>query len=231
MATYIMSDIHGEADLFHSMLQRIGFTPEDTLYLLGDVIDRGPDGIQLLREIMHTPNMKMILGNHEYMMMQYYSPEATDVEVLRWSRNGNAPTVAAFESLQAEEQTEILDYLKNLPTHAESCLGGKSFYLVHGFPGENVHDEVWMRPNLQSDNPVHGKTLIIGHTPVINMMVGRENRDAYCRELISRGEHPRILHTDGFIDIDCCCSYEEPIKTLGCLRLDDMEEFYYKDYS
>ena len=76
--------------MFHSMLQRIGFTPEDTLYLLGDVIDRGPDGIQLLREIMHTPNMKMILGNHEYMMMQYYSPDATDVEVLRWSRNGNA---------------------------------------------------------------------------------------------------------------------------------------------
>ena len=51
MSIYVMSDIHGEADLFHAMLEQIGFSESDTLYILGDVIDRGPDGIALLQEI------------------------------------------------------------------------------------------------------------------------------------------------------------------------------------
>ncbi len=55
MAHYVMSDIHGEADRFHAMLEKIHFSDDDTLYILGDVIDRGPDGISLLREIMASP--------------------------------------------------------------------------------------------------------------------------------------------------------------------------------
>lgn len=41
MAHYVMSDIHGEADRFHAMLEKIHFSDDDTLYILGDVIDRG----------------------------------------------------------------------------------------------------------------------------------------------------------------------------------------------
>ena len=45
MAHYVMSDIHGEADRFSAMLETIHFSSQDTLYILGDVIDRGPEGI------------------------------------------------------------------------------------------------------------------------------------------------------------------------------------------
>lgn len=55
MAHYVMSDIHGEADRFHAMLEKIHFSDDDTLYILGDVINREPDGISLLREIMASP--------------------------------------------------------------------------------------------------------------------------------------------------------------------------------
>lgn len=41
MAHYVMGDIHGEADRFHAMLKKIQFSEDDTLILLGDVIDRG----------------------------------------------------------------------------------------------------------------------------------------------------------------------------------------------
>lgn len=81
MAHYVMSDIHGEADRFHAMLEKIQFTADDTLYILGDVIDRGPEGISLLLEIMEMPNVVMLLGNHEYMMLQYMSPDATGIEI------------------------------------------------------------------------------------------------------------------------------------------------------
>ena len=35
MAHYVMSDIHGEADRFHAMLEKIHFSADDTLYILG----------------------------------------------------------------------------------------------------------------------------------------------------------------------------------------------------
>ena len=40
--TYVMSDIHGEYEKYLKMLDLIGFRDEDELYVLGDVIDRGP---------------------------------------------------------------------------------------------------------------------------------------------------------------------------------------------
>lgn len=59
----------------------------DTVYILDDVIDRGPDGIKLIQEIMDSPNMVMILGNHEHMMIEYFSPDATGIEIRRWNKN------------------------------------------------------------------------------------------------------------------------------------------------
>ena len=66
---YVLADIHGRADRFHEVLDSIGFSEDDTLYILGDVIDRNPDGIEILEEIISSKNMEMLLGNHEYMML------------------------------------------------------------------------------------------------------------------------------------------------------------------
>ena len=73
---YVMSDIHGQKRRFDSVMKQINLQPEDTLYVLGDVIDRNPDGIKILRQIMAMSNAKMLLGNHELMMMNalYYPP-------------------------------------------------------------------------------------------------------------------------------------------------------------
>lgn len=43
---YCMSDIHGDLEKFHSMLQLIRFSAKDTLFVIGDIIDRGPDGTE-----------------------------------------------------------------------------------------------------------------------------------------------------------------------------------------
>lgn len=226
MGTYVVSDLHGEAHLFHKLLDQIRFSDEDLLYILGDVIDRGSDGITLLQEVMTRPNIILLLGNHEYMMMQYFSSEATGTDVKRWNKNGNTPTLDAYLKLDPTEQIHIMDHLQSLPTHLEITVGDKIYYLVHGFPGENVHDEVWHRPSITDSNPIPNTTLIIGHTPVLYMQAAKNDRQHRIAEMIRIGEHPTILHTPGFIDIDCGCSLEDPIKTLGCLRLDDMTEFY-----
>lgn len=69
---YALGDIHGYKEPYDTALQMI--KPEDSLVLLGDVIDRGPNGIDILQDLMrrkvNTPesNITFILGNHEKMM-------------------------------------------------------------------------------------------------------------------------------------------------------------------
>ena len=226
MAHYVMGDIHGEADRFHAMLKTIQFSEDDILILLGDVIDRGPDGIALLLEIMEMPNVIMLLGNHEYMMLQYLSPEATSTEIRRWNRNGNAPTLAAYLKQKAKVQQRIRTYLRTRPTHLELEVNGNRFYMVHGFPGNNVHDEVWTRPTMESKNPIPDCSLIIGHTKVLSMIQLEEKRIAYAMDLEDKGEHLKILHAPGFINLDCGCGYDMPIKALACSELESVREFY-----
>ena len=46
--TYVMSDIHGMGALLEKMLEKLSFSEEDVLYILGDMIDRGPDPAKVL---------------------------------------------------------------------------------------------------------------------------------------------------------------------------------------
>ena len=52
MSTYVMSDLHGCKDEFDAMLRKIQFSDYDTLWIDGDVCDRGRYSIPLLMEIM-----------------------------------------------------------------------------------------------------------------------------------------------------------------------------------
>lgn len=226
MAHYVLSDLHGEGDRFHAMLEKIRLCEHDTLYILGDVVDRGPDGIALLREIMATPNMVMLLGNHEHMMLQYLAPDADPVVIRRWDKNGNGPTLKAFRNLTEGEQTRILAYLESLPSHLEIEVLGNRFYLVHGFPGSTAFDEVWSRPKLDTPSPLADCRVVIGHTPVQYLIHPEEARNAYVQEVEARGDHLRICHTEGFMDIDCGCGHVSSVKALACIRLEDMAEFY-----
>ena len=47
-----MSDIHGRLDMFEEVLEKIDLKDSDTLYILGDVIDRGPNPVKILLKLM-----------------------------------------------------------------------------------------------------------------------------------------------------------------------------------
>ena len=55
--TYVLSDIHGNLQRFKSIMAQINLQTNDTLYVLGDVIDRYAEGIKILRQIMRMPNI------------------------------------------------------------------------------------------------------------------------------------------------------------------------------
>ena len=70
MATYVISDIHGQYDMFVDLLEKIKLKDEDTLYILGDVLDRGPHPVKTLRKLMEMPNAICLNGNDELMAME-----------------------------------------------------------------------------------------------------------------------------------------------------------------
>ena len=65
IATYVVSDIHGEYELFIRLLEEIHLKETDTLYVLGDILDRGPHPIQIILKLMEMPTVVCLTGNHE----------------------------------------------------------------------------------------------------------------------------------------------------------------------
>ena len=169
--TYVLSDIHGNAARFYSVMKQISLQPEDTLYVLGDVIDRYPDGIRILRLLMRMPNVKLLLGNHEYMMLNALDgPEPGDSRALRlWYRNGGNVTHAYLKHIRRAIRQEIFDYLRTLPLNLEIEVNGQAYLLVHGGVldrycehtdryGDPVHYAFWYRMDC-TEPELEGKPL------------------------------------------------------------------------
>ena len=67
--TYVIADIHGCYKEYRELLEKVGFSDTDTLYVLGDALDRGPEPMAVILDMMDRPNVYYILGNHDLLMM------------------------------------------------------------------------------------------------------------------------------------------------------------------
>lgn len=212
---YCMADLHGEADRFRQMLERIHFSPADHLYILGDVIDRGPEGVELLEQIMQAPNMTLLLGNHEEMCLSTLGPRNVFGVRELWRQNGGMVTYRTLRYRRTPgERSRVLRFLAGLPDHVELTVGGQRFHLVHGCPGEDRETRLWGRVEPESASPYPGTICVVGHTPTV-FLTGRVKEDF------------SIWHGDGILDIDCGCGNRDVAqRRLACLRLDDLTEFY-----
>lgn len=212
---YCMSDLHGELDFFQEMLEQIHFSDSDHLYILGDVIDRGTGGVDILEQIMDAPNITMLLGNHEQMCLSTLGPHnewgARDL----WRYNGGATTYRELLYHRTPQQrNRILRFLSGLPDHLDLTLDGQKFHLVHGCPGEDHETRIWGRVEPDSTSPYPDTVCIVGHTPTV--FLTDKTDEVYS-----------IWHGNGIIDIDCGCGHlNVRNRRLACLRLDDMAEFY-----
>ena len=226
---YVMSDIHGEYDRYRAMLELIGFDDEDRLYIIGDVIDRYPGGIDILRDVMTRPNITMLLGNHEQMCLDDLGLHNRAGARELWRSNGGGTTRREMlYHMSIPEKQRILRFLESLPDHMDVEVGGRQYYLVHGFPSEKPEDRVWDRPKLDTPSPFKDRrTVIIGHTPVVFLThPDKADRERWLTEAEADRHHMEILHAPGYIDIDCGCGNNTPARRLACLRLDDCKEFY-----
>ncbi|MDE7219468.1 MAG: metallophosphoesterase [Oscillospiraceae bacterium] len=224
---YVMADLHGEYDRYRRMLVRTGFSAADTLYILGDVVDRGGvGGVDILLDVMKRGNVVMLLGNHEAMCLKAIDQPGNERAVNHWRRNGGQVTYDNLFRLSAEKRERVLDFLRTRPDHLDLELDGRRFHLVHGFPADNTYDRIWLRPGPEAVSPFpDGRTVVAGHTPVCELWgYDDEEMERYLRGLPDG--QLRIFHGKGYIDLDCACGYGIPQRRLACLRLEDMAEFY-----
>lgn len=226
---YVMADLHGEYDRYRRMLDRIGFSASDTLYILGDVVDRGGvGGVDILLDVMERPNVVMLLGNHEDMCLKAMDQPDNERALAHWRRNGGQVTRRALLRLTGEERERTLNFLRTRPDHLDLELDGRRFHLVHGFPADNTYDRVWQRPGPEAVSPFpDGRTVVAGHTPVCELW-GYRDEEEFERLLLGlKDGHIHMFHGRGYIDLDCCCGYGGiSQRRLACLRLEDMAEFY-----
>jgi len=228
---YVMADIHGEYRKFLAMLERIRFSQEDTLYVLGDVLDRGPEPVALLRDIAARENVVLLQGNHELMARIVLKELMDDVRedceerlrellpnLLRWQENGGDSTIGEFRALDADARRDVLDILDDLPLYAVVDAGERTFVLVHASLGNFREerplrsygaDEVLLTPHdygrrYFADSSIY---IVTGHVRTYSL-----------------GGKWRIWQGNGNIALDC--GADVPGGRLACLCLNTLEAFY-----
>lgn len=223
---YVMSDLHGCYEKYLSMLEKIQFRESDTLYILGDVVDRGNGGIKILQDMMQRKNVIPIRGNHDYyagfMLQMIKLPEKEFKEIEEdfklWLYDGGESTYRAFIELSPEEQKEIIRFLCNFSDFQELQVAGNSFFMAHTVPEkermlhfEDIEMEDLLFGTAEYDKVYFpDKYIVTGHTPT---------------QLIDDRYAGRIYKKNNHIVVDCGAVFGFP---LGCLCLDTLEEFYVK---
>ena len=229
MATYVMSDIHGEYAKYRAMLETIAFSDDDVLYVLGDVIDRGDEPLKILLDMSLRHNVFPLLGNHELMARDVldallaevrednYDTQLSDdllEQLSEWQENGGDVTLSRFYALSGDDRLALYDYLKEFALYAVVDIGDNTFILSHtghisADKRLSEHTELeltCLRSDYErvfTDDTVY---LISGHTPTF--------------ALTGKAEIFRCNH---HINIDCGATFGGK---LACLRLDDLAEFY-----
>ncbi len=225
--TYVISNLHGCYDEYQVLLRTIRFHDKrDVLYVLGDIVDYGPDSMKLINDMSVRVNVYPIAGEHDYtavkMFMGYEKMLKTGQkndefvsDMTAWIRDGGEPTMDAYRRLDKDGREGVLDYLSDMPLYEEVTVSGKDYLLLH----QGIYD---FTPNLDLDelepedfftesvDPsrkyFEDKILVVGHTPTTDVEGGG-----------------RIFYGNGSIFIDCGLGRGG---RLGCLRLEDGREFY-----
>ena len=155
MSIYVTSDLHGyPLNKLHNKLGEIGFDFDDHLYILGDCIDRGSEGLQLLRWIMSQPNVTFLLGNHEAMLLDNRFlfdgdsiPSVLDLKgeqrnmYVVWTSNGGYQTLDQIQQFTDAQIKHIFKFLENSPLYKEIEVNDKKFILTHSGLGSFAPDK------------------------------------------------------------------------------------------
>lgn len=164
-----IGDIHGYASSLEVLIKKIDPGSRDTVVVLGDFVDRGPDScgvIDMLINLSRYCRLISLLGNHdELFLSNLLEPEELDVE---WLAFGGDTTLASYGRTLDDVPAEHIEFLQDCQDYYET----DDFFFAHGSYIEDVPlaDQPWSQlrwQNIRDRVPAphcSGKRAILGHT-------------------------------------------------------------------
>lgn len=223
---YAVSDLHGCYDKYMKLLERLHMTSDDSLYILGDIVDRGSRGMKILLDLIDRENVFSCRGNHDYsaqvLLRNFALPNdgcfADELEEAfrLWLSDGGSTTYEEFLKLDESKQHAVLRYLGSLLVYKKLTVGGQKFFLAHTIPGKAKMLDIpnWKNSDFIMGEPEYEKMYfedmltVTGHMPT---------------GFIDPDYTGRIWKENNHIAIDCGAVFGNP---LGCICFDTMEEIY-----
>ena len=166
MRTILIGDVHGCDNALHALLEKVGVDHQDTLVLLGDLFDRGPDSWEVFRTVQelaktHGGRFVLLRGNHEDYLL---AESLTFFEKMMWNRVGRGATVRSFRTHGAGPE-EAVPWLQE---HCRLWWKGEKLQAVHAGVKETpvedndtrtlVHDHT-----IVLENAYTGPLTVVGH--------------------------------------------------------------------
>lgn len=166
-----IGDIHGCLRTFVRLLERFEAQQEDTIFLLGDYIDRGPTSRGVLNQLLALADagydVRPLRGNHEQLLLDaVHNSEALAI----WKGNGGCSTLKDFKVSHPSQLPRVyLDFLASLPfmhllddyvlVHA-----GLDFDMEDPISDSGAYDLLWTRDQQVDGSKLGGRSLVTGHT-------------------------------------------------------------------
>ena len=209
MATYVFSDVHGHLETLDRLLSAVSPGDDDRVICLGDMVDRGPDPVGVMRLVRSIPNVQVLLGNHEDLMLAFYDDPTDSMAILNWGINGCHTTVEGMQGLTVPEREDLLGWLRELPQWVGVHVGERDYVCVHAgirpFEIEGaiewshemvefamgmqsaedlmwIREEFWNFPTGLLDAEGNGPIVIAGHTPTFYLEGMVEGLDRLPRD-------------------------------------------------
>lgn len=224
---YCISDIHGYYNLFCHLLDKIRFGGGDKLYVLGDIVDKGPDSVRLAKLLFSMPNVFCIAGNHEYDFLKYYRTLMKQTEDYDWVlgklreyfSDGTLldwETVGQFDLLPFYVETEeFIGIHAGIPFRDGMLLPPED-----ARPEQLVYDRFFKEPNVL---PRGEKCILYGHTPV-RYLTGKDEILFYPRNGAVKGSQNIADYCKVHLDTGVFLS-----GVLGCFAVNSCQCFYVND--
>lgn len=205
MALYCIGDVQGCDAALGRLLEHIHFSPSrDTVYLLGDLVNRGPDSAAVLRRCRAAEGaLHCLLGNHDLHLL------ATAHGVRKPSRRDTLDGV-----LQASDRAALLDWLRQQPLVRTHEHAGETLLMLHAgvLPAWSLDDAVALASEVHSvlrSADLQGfLQQMYGNTPErwSASLAGADR----LRVIVNALTRLRFCTPDGVMDFDSAESAEAP---------------------
>jgi len=212
----VIPDIHGCYNTFIELLYQINFKKEDSLFLLGDYINRGKKSKEVLDKIIELINDEYTVyplrGNHEDRLIERHLKNYTEEE-LKLPRQFHNKDIS---NENYKIKNEYLGLISNLPYYYEL----NDYYLVHAgfnFTRQDYLNDfksmLWMTEIENKDN-LTGKKIVVGHkTKGLNEITSEIKNNS------------KIIHLDN----GCVYKSSSNLGNLLCINLNTNELFVQKN--